>query len=485
MSTLVLLGERPLAVEFADLLDHLVNPAAAEEKEQEKTLSAFGKLAKDKKIADLIDQGVFKNEKVILAANDEEFASVLSFVLSLIPSLPAASIPSTVQRLSSLLTSSKDRSVLRLKQLTTLLNSTSAQGISSGIAGISATIVISPEERFTLLQSVLQYAVDTQQAHLVHQPLNSWNSLVANWQLNKAQASATLLIAYNIAKAVHSQPVVGSHIVVLPSHLDEYVLAYLQSLNESSKLSAEAKALVLESVTKALTSPLDSTTATAPLDATRFLTLNVFASAKAAEVTGLSAQWLQLLRLAGTAKTDELTQFLEKEKSFVTANKIHGDVLIRKAKITIFCDLAKQAQLNQIPAPANTNSSTPVVLPACGNDRLSYAHVQKTLGLKDSAAVEDLVIDAVMSGRFEGKMDQEQESILIKRVVGLNQHILPFAVGGEEEKKQWTILANKLAAWRGAMEGLLNSFASQAPNAAGLTSVLQPIEPAAAAVDDE
>jgi len=72
-----------------------------------------------------------------------------------------------------------------------------------------------------------------------------------------------------------------------------------------------------------------------------------------------------------------------------------------------------------------------------GKDKLPYATIASHLEIKDLNEVEQLVIDAIVSGRLDGKLDQETEQVIIERVT-------PRTLSQES----WRNLSEKLEGWR-------------------------------------
>lgn len=73
------------------------------------------------------------------------------------------------------------------------------------------------------------------------------------------------------------------------------------------------------------------------------------------------------------------------------------------------------------------------------SSRLTYSEIMSRLGLSNSSEVESVVISCVMSGRLDAKMDQENETVLIRRAVAS----IKF-----NDKNNWQQLADKLNHWR-------------------------------------
>jgi len=90
-----------------------------------------------------------------------------------------------------------------------------------------------------------------------------------------------------------------------------------------------------------------------------------------------------------------------------------------------------------------------------GRDRIPYATLLKELELKDNLEVEQIIIDAVLSGRIDAKLDEEHEEVFIERSV-------PRIVSQES----WRTMGEKLESWRQNVDGVLATL-QQAQQARG------------------
>jgi len=79
--------------------------------------------------------------------------------------------------------------------------------------------------------------------------------------------------------------------------------------------------------------------------------------------------------------------------------------------------------------------------------KIPYAELKQKLQLPDSSALEASVLDAVVSGRIDARIDQENELVIIKR-----------ASGRSFSSESWAQLAGKLNALKNNIHNTLNTL---------------------------
>lgn len=80
-------------------------------------------------------------------------------------------------------------------------------------------------------------------------------------------------------------------------------------------------------------------------------------------------------------------------------------------------------------------------------ERLSFAKLMEELELKSSEEVEEVVIDAVTTGRLEAKIDQEKEEVVIQRTTARTF-----------KDEDWKVMAGKLNIWKKNVEQVLSTL---------------------------
>lgn len=410
MSSLVLLGEQPSAQELAVLLQRLGGGAG------------LAALAKDGKLAALLDTGVAKQSALLLAASDEDLTAALTLSFAVLAQLQsAAEAAAAAHSLAALLTSDpSQRALLKIRILTNLINV---------LGGLST---VTPAQRFQMLLQLLQFALAATSAAgaaspaaLVLQPLPTLHAQIAAWKLSQAEASALLLASYKLAAAAgplaaapksvrakgdeFAAPQAAPTLYSLgaqPQPQHEYLFAVLKSLDGAAPAALQEKAhveLALQAAVSAAANGLASTLHT--LDAVNVFPLAAVQALAASNSTTHAAAF-KLLQLQVEA---DLSGYLAFEKSAQGAallkefaSQLDAGTLQRKMRTLALAAMAVEAQ-----AAASSNDNV-----------LTYAAIQSRLQLPagDAEAVEAAVIDAVMAGRVDAKMDQDAETLCVKSV---------------------------------------------------------------------
>ena len=422
-SSLVLLGEQPSAQELASLLSRLSGADSA-------ASASLLQLAKDAKLAALLDACIVQQSALLLAASDDDFTAALTLSFAVLTQMTQpAEAAATTAALAKLLTSEPAaRATLKIKTLTNLINV---------LAGISATVA--PAQRFALLLQLLEFALAATPASfssaaaaaaspaaLVLQPLASLQAQIAAWKLSQADATALLLVSYKLAvkvgpslaqsKSVKAKgdefaaPQAATIIYNLgaqPTIQHEYLFALLKSLDGAAAATLREKQFAELALQAAIASASNGLAATLhTLDAVNVYQLAAVQALGAAGASASGAAAFALVRILVDA---DLAAWIAFEKSAAGAallkenaavEGLDSATLLRKVRTLALCALAVEAQA------AGTGS----------DNILSYAAIQAKLQLpaKDNEAVEAAVIDAVMAGRMDAKMDQDAETLCVK-----------------------------------------------------------------------
>jgi len=104
--------------------------------------------------------------------------------------------------------------------------------------------------------------------------------------------------------------------------------------------------------------------------------------------------------------------------------------------------------LNEAAALAKIRRLTFVSL-AASKDVLSYAEVQRALILANNDEVEESLIDAVSFSCMDAKLDQEHETVIVRRV---NQR------GFAGDKAAWSLLGRRIDNWSKGIDHALDSL---------------------------
>ena len=408
MSSLVLLGEQPSAAELADVLPRLVPAAAA---------AGLPALAKEPKtLHQLLEKGVFANQPALLALPEEDLSTVLSLSMAVLAQLTvAAEAASAVQKLSGLLTTEPtQRAAFKIRTLSNLIN------VVGGLATVAQA------QRFQLLLQLLQFALAASTAaagapsssaaaspaSLVLQPLSTLSSLVDFWRLTPEQSLALYAASYQLASVVgggqrkreaEGAPIVVYNLGKQPTSQDEYLYALLKAVDAAGASNPAvlkekanqdyAVAAVVASVSNGLSSTIHQ------LDSTHLYPLSIVQSLSSSNSVGAAAAFA-LLKILVTADVAGLASFEKTHAAWLKehAADVDSPTLLRKLRTLALCHLAVQ---NQSAAGSVDN-----ILP--------YSAIREKLQLSKADEVEAVVIDAVMAGRLDAKMDQEAETLCVK-----------------------------------------------------------------------
>lgn len=407
----MLLGEQPSALELAALFTRLGAANAA----------ALTTAARDGKLAALL-AGVTSQAAFLAQQSDEDYTAALTLSFAVLSQLSAAAEAATATTaLAALLTAEPaQRAQLKIRTLTNLIN------VMGGLSTVSAA------QRFTVLMQMMELALAAAPANaaaaspaaLVLQPLSSLQSQIRAWKLSPADATALLLVSYKLslkvgpngaapAKTLKSKADEFAAPAAVPTFYNlgaqptlqhEYLYALLKSLDSAAPATLKEKQYQDLALAAVLASAANGLAATLHiLDPVNVFQLAVV-QAMSASNNAQAAAAFQLLRILVDADLPAWVAFekgagapLLKEN----AATLDAATLLRKIRTLALCSLAVASQSA-----------------AAGDNLLSYAQIQQKLQLapKDSEAVEAAVIDAVMAGRIDAKMDQEAETLIVKSV---------------------------------------------------------------------
>lgn len=463
MSSLVLLGEQPSALELAALLDRLSGAAA----------SPLLQLAKDGKLATLLETGIIAQSALLLAASEEDFTAALTLSFAVLTQLSsAAEAAATTNAIAKLLTTDPStRATLKIKTLTNLIN------VLGGISSVTSA------QRFALLLQLLEFALvatpasfssaaaaASSPAVLVLQPLSSLDAQIAAWKLSSSEATALMLASYKLA--VKAGPVIAQsknvkakgdefaapqaatimyNLGAQPTIQQEYLFAVLKSLDSAAPATLREKQfadLALQASIASISNGLAASLHT--LDPTHLFQLAAVQALGAAGASASGASAFALLRILVDA---DLAAWIAFDKSasgsaFLKENAgvfgMDSETLLRKVRTLALCNLAVTAQA------AGTG----------GDNILAYASIQQKLQLpasQDNEEIEAAVIDAVMVGRMDAKMDQEAETLCVKRVSG---GVSVSLYSGPNSKAAWAALGSRLAVWRDNIHNVLATLSA-------------------------
>lgn len=410
MSTLVLLGEQPSALELAALFTRLGASNAA----------ALSSAARDGKLSALL-AGVTAQSSFLAQQSDEDYTAALTLSFAVLSQLSVAGeAAAATTALAALLSAeSAQRAQLKIRTLTNLIN------VVGGCNTVSAA------QRFAVLMQMMEFALaattagSSSPAALVLQPLSSLQSQISAWKLSASDATALLLVSYKLSLKVGPNGVASKsaalkskgdefaapaaaatfyNLGAQPTVQQEYLYAMLKSLDAAAPATLKEKQyqdLALQAVLASAANGLASTLHILdPVNVYQLAAVQALSASNNAQ----AAAAFQLLRILVDADLPAWVSFEKAAGAALlkdNAATLDAATLLRKIRTLALCSLAVASQSA-----------------SAGDNVLSYAQIQQKLQLaaKDSEAVEAAVIDAVMAGRIDAKMDQEAETIIVKSV---------------------------------------------------------------------
>lgn len=402
MSSLVLLGEQPSSLELAGLLDRLTLAGG----------SPLVQLAKDGKRAALLDTGIFAQQATLLAASEEDLSAVLALGFAVLAQLTVASeaAAATAKFAALLTTDPATRAMLKIRTLNNLIN------VVGGLTTVTQA------QRFAVLLQLLEFALAASSTSvsagaLVLQPLATLASMVDFWKLTAEQSLALYAASYKLASvagvARKSRSADGAaaaavvyNLGVQPTLQNEYLFALLKAVDAAGAVNPaviKEKAnqdLAVAAVVASVATGLSSTVHI--IDPSNVFPLAVVQSLSSSTDAAASAAF-QLIRIVVTADLAAFTAFESSQSSFLKSHSavLDADNLRRKLRTLALCQLAV----------ANQSQATTT---AAADNIITYAQIRAALQLKQEEDVEGAVIDAVMAGRLDAKMDQEAETLVVK-----------------------------------------------------------------------
>lgn len=153
------------------------------------------------------------------------------------------------------------------------------------------------------------------------------------------------------------------------------------------------------------------------------------------------APLVQLLEALVRASLEDVTRLFEKERDALSKLHVDEQAALRKCRFALLCNVASEGA------------------------ELPYREAQRVLQLRDSFEVEQVVIEAVVAGLVDVRMDQERQMIAVLRTT---------------RPPTWDRLAHKLALWKDNVAAVLGVLSA---TRAGHAHASAPAAAAAAAAN--
>ena len=447
MTTYVQLGEQDNAFDLADVLDRLAGRAQPEDSDEK---SALGRLVQDGAFARLIDDGVLASIDTVMEASESDLEAVFALTFALFPRLAAADLSRVTTALIPHITSSPAPSatpspLVRLRllvQLFNLLNATLGTATilpNLPLAAINQKAELATSTTTTVLLALLRYAVEARLSGELVTSLSMLQQLVQAWDIKPQLASEFHRLAYEVVK--QSGGGKGE---------DESLYKYLRSLDKLSAADSQMKAsgeYAFNAALRAISSPLSATAvpnsasqspaASSPLTPHRLLSLGVIKALAGGAADQKAIH--QLLCLFATDDVDGYLAFSAAQTDFLSRHKLSHPLLLQKLRILSLCALASSSASSQLP----------------------YAAIQSRLSLPSTVDVEMAVIDAIVSGRLDARIDQDKDSVVVRRVTGSVLKVRPSGAEVQVEA-DWAVLEKRLGGWKANIQQVLTKISGDA-----------------------
>lgn len=386
MATFLQLSEDEPAVDFASLVaavNHPDDEAAAEKKRK-----ALVALVDEYMYKRLLQEGLFGEDVLgkVLAQHPNDVDTVFNLAFALIDQLALEDTAELVPSFVDALTRTNSHARLMLKLLNTLFNVLD-----------QATL-----KRHVVFAALLRYALDNgQQATLAGQfrHLDAW---LKQWPVTREERAEILFLAFNVARLNRAG-----------KEEQELMLKYFRAL-EGADAAALSKARPY-----AAAAALAAIKGNAASECDMLLGL-----AAVAQLEGDKehADTHALLRVVAHGQVADYEAFAASKAGFLGEAGVDGERLASKMRTLTLCTLGK------------------------GGRVLSYDELGEALRVKGDGAVEEAVIEAVVSGHVDAKIDQARRSVHVQR-----------ATMRTNEQGQWKELLQKLDSWHGSVGSVLTT----------------------------
>jgi len=380
-----------------------VKEEVGQPEEAKKKLAKLLPLAESGKLAQLIEEGCFSNIDKILKASDEEIQAVFDLCFSFLERILADSKEKK----------GEDQVVRIVKQMALFLTQEPAKKTETKLSLLVTLFNLLPETsplRHYLFVSILQMALGTGTAALLADQLSSLEQWVGQWKLQPVDARKLYLLAADILQdANKSQDALEFKYKALRT-VESLSDAEINKLDDVLTLAADA-------VTQELIS-----SSIRPYDTILGLkAVGCLARSK-------QPQHKQLHRLLEIFTSEDAGAYLifssvKENKKFLQNIGINHEDTLKKIRSLTICSLGSK------------------------HERIKYSQLMEELKLETAEEVEACVIDAIISGRVDAKIDQDSEEILVERTT-------PRYF----DRDSWQQIGTKLDAWHQSLHNVIDSL---------------------------
>lgn len=408
MATFVQLGEEDPGFDLALVLNNLDRKRTGSEKktaeddgEEDLELkaakeSALGKLVTAKKYNELLSKYFLGAFDKLMALKDTDLVdTAFSLAFSLLSHLKSEEMTSFVSTLCGRLADAKTKDTyteLKLNLICVMFN----------------MLEKTSSLRQTVYVSLLKFALTTNNGALCMGQLKTVDEWITAWKPEPtAEAELFLLISQLCEQAGNTNPA------------QSYLVKYLTSISNSkdAKARAAAKPHAARAALNAIKSFTENPMAHPQFDCDRILGLPIIQDLKNDKE---HAHTFTLLHIFACDTVGEYLDLVKQQPKLCDKLGLDNDQNLQKLRALTICSLGME------------------------NERLSYETLIDKLKVDDKDAVEAVLIDAVMAGRVDAKIDQESEEVIIQRTTQRSFR-----------KEDWRTIGNKLDAWKNNIHNVL------------------------------
>lgn len=413
MATFVQLGEEDPGFDLALVLNNINNPqdkkVEAEDEgddEEEEDLefneakaSDLGKLVAAGKYEEVLNQGFFGSlDKVMALENVDMIDTVFSLAFSLVHHLTEEQTGNFIKKLCGLLSDVKTSdtlSDLKLNLLCVMFN------------------LLEPTNTFRkdVFMVLLRFAQDTGNAAACTGQFKHIPNWIKQWQLNEADEAALYLIVSQVCEqageAIASQDYLVKYLNTISASTDA-------SVRESGKEQAQAAAVA--AVKSFDVNPMEHP----QYDCDRIRNIP---AVRCLEGDTKYGSTYSLLHTFACDTVGEYLALVKKNPKLCEELGLDHEMNLQKLRALTICSLGMQ------------------------QESLSYETLVDKLKVDSKDDVESVIIDAVMAGRVDAKIDQETESVIIQRTTQRT-----FS------KDDWKSIQTKLDGWVTDLQNVRNTI---------------------------
>jgi translation initiation factor 3 subunit M len=342
-------------------------------------------MASDNGIVSFLENGFYKALPTIMSGDDRAAVNTaINLVLAVLQDVEPEVATEHLRKLSKLLAQSPEQhAFVKLKLLTILFNS------------------IDTSARLDVFEDLTQFAIESKNTVVLAGQFDRIDSWVESWGLDADGAAKLYLQCAKVCK-YNDQA----------EEQQKHLLNYFRALEGApADLLATAKPYAVQATIAAIKSS----------EAAECSKLLQYEAVTQLDGDAEHAATFALLDVLTSQDVPAFVAWAEKHKGHLSSLNIEYDTLLAKTRSLSLCALALE------------------------QEELEYATIQKALEIVDEDEVERQVIEAVMSGVIDAKIDQHRKVIIVSN-----------ATPPKFTQATWNELHSRLGAWRDNVQNVLS-----------------------------